>query len=322
MMRWLLLAATTASVASFTAARAEENNYGISPYGAQAYPYNPDAGRQAAPTAQPGAISPYGAQAYPYNPARAAAPTPAAPAPISPYGSQAYPAQTRDPNDPISPYGSQAYPYRPAAARAPQADAPPPGQPDQRLAQGPSVPQVRGAYSLESQGAWRRVEGMPASMGNPTQLAPGTYAAPPVPSGTVFKNSGIPPLTRPKSAVHPPANRYSDLYGMYPQNVVGTWLLNTGGQWGMSLQGPDRNGMQEYTYGGQTGAGVLNVNANGTWTLKFAGKTQTGRWADAPDTVHFFGLDGEEQFAYWNNKGQLLLQGESGKLKTSVNGKP
>ncbi len=178
------------------------------------------------------------------------------------------------------------------------------------------VPQQGGAYTLEQTGTFIPNPNLPPSMGVPTQLPPGTYASPPVPPGTVFGNNNIPPDTRPKSST--PPKGFSTLFGLYPQNVVGTWVMQTGGQFTMTLEGPDRNNMQKYEYGNAEGAGVLRVNPDGSWTWKYNGKTQTGRWADAPDTVHFFGLDGEEQFAYWNNKGQLRLEGKSGILKTGI----
>lgn len=178
------------------------------------------------------------------------------------------------------------------------------------------VPQQNGAYTLEQTGTFIPNPNLPPSMGIPTQLAPGSYAAPPVPAGTVFGNNNIPPDTRPKSST--PPKGFSTLFGMYPQNVVGTWVMGTGGQFTMTLEGPDRNNMQKYEFGNKEDVGVLRVSPNGTWSWKYNGKTQTGTWADAPDTVHFFNLDGEEQFAYWNNKGQLQLQGKSGVLKTGT----
>jgi hypothetical protein len=178
------------------------------------------------------------------------------------------------------------------------------------------VPQEHATYTLEEQGAWHRVEGMPASMGNPTQLAPGTYAAPPVPPGTIFGNSGQPPLNRPKSST--PPKRFSDLYGTYPQNVIGTWKIESGGQFTQAPEGPDRNGQQKYQWGGPEAAGTMRINADGTWTYTFAGKTQQGRWADAPDTVHLFGFAGEENFIYWNNKEQLQIQSKAGRLVTAI----
>lgn len=181
---------------------------------------------------------------------------------------------------------------------------------------GAHVPQEHYAYTLEEQGAWHRIEGMPANIGIPTQLAPGTYAAPPVPPGTVFGNSKIPPLFRPKSSTPPPAHRHADLYGLYPQNFIGTWVMSTGGQFTMTLEGPDRDGWQKYEWGGPEGVGVLRVSADGTWTWTTHGKKSTGRWAGAPDTVHMFSFDGEEQFVYWNNRGDLQVQGKSGKLKS------
>lgn len=216
-----------------------------------------------------------------------------------------------------NPQGNPGNARQPAAndGAAPQT---PPNQPGMPIAAAPKgkAPQQGGAYTLEQTGTFVPNPNLPPSMGVPTQLAPGTYAAPPVPAGTVFGNNNIPPDTRPKSST--PPKGFSTLFGLYPQNVVGTWVMKTGGQFTMTLEGPDRNNMQKYEYGNQEGVGVLRVNANGTWSWKSNGKTQTGNWADAPDTVHFFNLDGEEQFAYWNNKGQLQLQGKSGVLKTGT----
>ena len=177
-----------------------------------------------------------------------------------------------------------------------------------------AVPQEKATYSLEDQGAWKRTANMRYNKTNPTQLAAGSYKAPPAPGGTVFANSGVLPNTRPKSVTAPTVP--SDIYGMYPQNVIGTWLLNSGGQWGEMLEGSaDKTGVQKYDWVAAKGAALLQISADGSWILNFAGKTQKGRWADAPDTVHLLNLDGEEQFAYWNHKGQLELQSKSGKVK-------
>lgn len=148
----------------------------------------------------------------------------------------------------------------------------------------------------------------------------GAAGAPPNPTGLVPTDSGLPAGFRPKSATKP--TKASQLYGMFPQNVVGTWAMSSGGVWN-PVGDPKLNGQGDWVqieqYGMPAGAGVLRVNPDGTWLWRFAGKTERGRWVDAPDTVHFFGLDrSPERWAYWNFKGWMKLQNKEGVVLEGV----
>lgn len=139
-------------------------------------------------------------------------------------------------------------------------------------------------------------------------------------TGLVPTDSGLPAGFRPKSATKP--TKASQLYGMFPQNVVGTWAMSSGGVWN-PVGDPKLNGQGEWVqieeYGMPAGAGVLRVNHDGTWLWRFAGKTERGRWVDAPDTVHFFNLNGSpERWAYWNWKGWMKLQNKQGVVLEGV----